>query len=215
MVLDALNYIKDHLDGTLSYRWSCHMAVCGSCGMMINGEPKLVVPRLPARLSPRPDPGRAARPLPDRARPGDRHGRLHGQAVERQALSDPQAGEAARARANTCRRRRSSAPSSNTRMCINCLLCYAACPQCGLNRDFIGPAALALAHRYNLDSRDGGKDERADVVASNEGIWECTFVGACSEVCPKHVDPAAAIQQTKISASLDWFKASAAARRHA
>ena len=91
--------------------------------------------------------------------------------------------------------------------CINCLLCYAACPQCGLNEDFIGPAALALAHRYNLDSRDGGKDERADVVASNEGVWECTFVGACSDVCPKHVDPAAAIQQTKISASLDWFKA--------
>ena len=49
--------------------------------------------------------------------------------------------------------------------------------------------------------------QRADVVASDEGIWECTFVGACSEVCPKHVDPAAAIQQTKISASLDWFKA--------
>ncbi len=96
-------------------------------------------------------------------------------------------------------------------LCINCLLCYAACPQCGLNEGFVGPAALALAHRYNLDSRDDGKDQRADVVASNEGIWECTFVGACSEVCPKHVDPAAAIQQTKISASLDWFKALAAA----
>ena len=41
VVLDALNYVKDNLDPTLSYRWSCHMAVCGSCGMMINGEPKL------------------------------------------------------------------------------------------------------------------------------------------------------------------------------
>jgi len=41
VVLDALNHIKDHLDATLSYRWSCHMAICGSCGMMINGEPKL------------------------------------------------------------------------------------------------------------------------------------------------------------------------------
>jgi fumarate reductase iron-sulfur subunit len=90
--------------------------------------------------------------------------------------------------------------------CINCLLCYAACPQVGLNEDFVGPAALALAHRYNLDSRDGGKAARADVVASNEGIWECTFVGACSQVCPKCVDPAAAIQQTKISASVDWLK---------
>ena len=41
VVLDALNYIKDHLDGTLSFRWSCRMGICGSCGMMVNGEPKL------------------------------------------------------------------------------------------------------------------------------------------------------------------------------
>src|SRR5919108_6668904 len=41
VVLDALNYIKDRLDGSLSYRWSCRMGVCGSCGMMVNGEPKL------------------------------------------------------------------------------------------------------------------------------------------------------------------------------
>jgi len=89
--------------------------------------------------------------------------------------------------------------------CINCLLCYAACPQCGLNHDFVGPAALALAHRYNLDSRDGGKDLRAETVASNEGIWECTFVGACSEVCPKQVDPANAVNQNKTMSAVDWF----------
>src|SRR5437667_7215391 len=41
VVLDALNYIKDHLDGTLSFRWSCRMGICGSCGMTVNGEPKL------------------------------------------------------------------------------------------------------------------------------------------------------------------------------
>src|SRR5437764_2063500 len=41
VVLDALNYIKDQIDGTLSYRWSCRMGVCGSCGMMVNGEPRL------------------------------------------------------------------------------------------------------------------------------------------------------------------------------
>ena len=41
VVLDALNHVKETLDPTLSYRWSCHMAVCGSCGMMINREPKL------------------------------------------------------------------------------------------------------------------------------------------------------------------------------
>src|SRR5262249_17595836 len=41
VVLDGLNYVKDQLDGTLSYRWSCRMGICGSCGMMVNGEPKL------------------------------------------------------------------------------------------------------------------------------------------------------------------------------
>ena len=41
VVLDALNHIKDKLDGSLSYRWSCRMGVCGSCGMMVNGDPKL------------------------------------------------------------------------------------------------------------------------------------------------------------------------------
>ena len=40
MVLDALNHIKDQVDGTLSYRWACRMGVCGSCGMMVNGKPR-------------------------------------------------------------------------------------------------------------------------------------------------------------------------------
>ena len=40
-VLDGLNHVKDTLDGTLSYRWSCRMGICGSCGMTVNGEPRL------------------------------------------------------------------------------------------------------------------------------------------------------------------------------
>ena len=38
-VLDAINYIKDELDSTVTHRWSCRMAVCGSCGMTVDGEP--------------------------------------------------------------------------------------------------------------------------------------------------------------------------------
>jgi fumarate reductase iron-sulfur subunit len=91
-------------------------------------------------------------------------------------------------------------------MCINCMLCYAACPEYSLQPLFLGPAAIALAHRYNLDSRDGGRDERQEVIASNTGVWECSFVGACSEVCPKAVDPAAALQQVKVASTIDWFK---------
>src|SRR5262249_2299183 len=90
-------------------------------------------------------------------------------------------------------------------MCINCMLCYAACPVYGLEPKFLGPAAIALAQRYNLDSRDGAKEQRADVVASSEGIWECTLVGECSVVCPKNVDPAGAIQQAKVQNTQDWW----------
>ena len=44
------------------------------------------------------------------------------------------------------------------------------------------------------------------MIFSDEGIWECTFVGECSEVCPKNVDPAGAIQMAKVTATNDWFK---------
>lgn len=89
--------------------------------------------------------------------------------------------------------------------CINCGLCYAACPQFGLNPEFIGPAAITTAHRYNEDSRDHGKKERMAQLNSPNGVWTCTFVGYCSEVCPKHVDPAAAIQQGKVESSKDFL----------
>ena len=70
-------------------------------------------------------------------------------------------------------------------MCINCMLCYAACPIYGLDPKFIGPAAIALAQRYNLDNRDEGASERMAVLSEHEGIWGCTFVGECTKVCPK------------------------------
>jgi fumarate reductase iron-sulfur subunit len=89
--------------------------------------------------------------------------------------------------------------------CINCLLCYAACPQYGLNSAFTGPAALALLHRYNADSRDEGKSERMKVVNAEDGVWGCTLVGYCSEVCPKGVDPARAVNQNKIESTKDYF----------
>ena len=64
VVLDALNYIKDQLDGTLSFRWSCRMGICGSCGMTVNGEPKLTCATFLTDYAPGPDPRRAAAQLP-------------------------------------------------------------------------------------------------------------------------------------------------------
>ncbi len=90
--------------------------------------------------------------------------------------------------------------------CINCMLCYAACPVYGLNEEFLGPAATALAYRYIMDSRDQGKKLRFPIVHELEGVWECTLVGECSVVCPKGVDPMLAIQKTKILGAAEGAK---------
>jgi len=91
-------------------------------------------------------------------------------------------------------------------MCINCMLCYSACPIYGLEPGFLGPAAIALARRYTLDSRDQGGAERLEILSQHDGMWQCTFVGECSKVCPKNVDPAGAIQQYKLEGAAHWFK---------
>jgi fumarate reductase iron-sulfur subunit len=91
-------------------------------------------------------------------------------------------------------------------MCINCMLCYAACPVYGLDSDFIGPAAIALAQRYNLDSRDDGAPQRLTILSQPQGVWDCTFVGECSRACPKGVDPNGAIQQAKVASAMAAVK---------
>ncbi len=206
LVLDALNHVKDHLDRTLSFRWSCHMAVCGSCGMMIDGEPKLACHAFLRDYYPR-----KIRVEPLANFPIERDlvtvaddfmDKL--ESVKPYVL--PKEERAVEAGPHVQTPLQLLAFKQYT-MCINCMLCYSACPQYALSPAFVGPAALALAHRYNLDSRDAGREERQEVAASNDGVWDCTFVGACSQVCPKAVDPAAAIQQTKIASTVDWYKA--------
>jgi fumarate reductase iron-sulfur subunit len=205
VVLDALNYIKDHLDGTLSYRWSCRMGVCGSCGMMVNGEPRLTCAAFLKYYYPHPirvEPLANFSVLRDLiVNLDDFMEKLHEVKAwlipkEEKPISE---GEYLQTPAQLAQYKQFS-------MCINCMLCYAACPVYGGEPRFIGPAAIALAQRYNLDSRDGGREQRAEIIASNEGVWECTFVGECSAVCPKHVDPAGAIQQAKVTSTLDWYR---------
>ncbi|WP_219462013.1 succinate dehydrogenase iron-sulfur subunit [Nonomuraea rhizosphaerae] len=198
-VLDGLNYVKDQLDGSLSFRWSCRMGICGSCGMHVNGEPRLTCGTFlteygdgPIRIEP-----------------------LKGFPVIRDLVVDiddflaklssvrpwliregeelPLSTEYAQTPAQLDAYKQYS-------MCINCLLCYSACPVYVLDPDFLGPAAIALAQRYNLDSRDMG--DRFDLLNLDEAVWGCMFAGDCTRVCPKHVDPAEAIQRYKVTAAL-------------
>jgi len=205
-VLDGLNHIKDHQDGTLSYRSSCRMGICGSCGMTVNGEPKLTCATFltdygpgPVRVEPlRNFPvirdlvveiGDFLRKLP-RVRPWIIR-------VEDKPVSE---GEYRQTPEQMDDYKQFS-------MCINCMLCYSACPVYALDPQFIGPAAIALAQRYNLDSRDEGASDRLDALIHPDGIWGCTFVGECTRACPKGVDPAGAIQRYKLTAAIQSIKA--------
>lgn len=205
VVLDGLNYIKDQLDGTLAYRWSCRMGVCGSCGMKVNGEPKLTCATFLADYA----------PGPVRVEPMTNFPVIRDLVVEigdfMRKLTEVKPWILRKEEKSLSEGEYRQTPSElegykQFSMCINCLLCYAACPVYGLEPDFIGPAAIALAQRYNLDSRDQGGPERLEILSQHDGIWGCTFVGECSKVCPKDVDPAGAIQRYKLSASLASLK---------
>jgi fumarate reductase iron-sulfur subunit len=205
VILDGLNYIKDRLDGTLSYRWSCRMGICGSCGMMVNGEPKLTCATFLADYLPGPirveplrnfpvirdlvvDIGDFMRKLPQ-VKPW----------IVREEEKPFAAGEYRQTPQELDEYKQFS-------MCINCMLCYAACPIYGLDPKFMGPAVIALAQRYNLDSRDQGSAQRMEILSEHEGIWGCTFVGECTQVCPKNVDPAGAIQRYKLTTAIETMK---------
>ena len=206
VVLDGLNHVKDRLDGSLSFRWSCRMGICGSCGMTVNGEPKLTCATFLADYA----------PGPVRIEPLANFPVVRDLVVE---IGDFMR-KLTSVRPWLVRRQEKPVSEGEYRqtpqqledykpfsMCINCMLCYAACPVYGLDPTFVGPAAIALAQRYNLDSRDEGAAARRDILSEHDGIWACTFVGECTKVCPKNVDPAGAIQRYKLTAALDALKA--------
>jgi fumarate reductase iron-sulfur subunit len=206
-VLDGLNYIKDKLDGSLSYRWSCRMGICGSCGMTVNGEPVLTCAAFLSDFAPGP-----VRIEPLRNFPVVRDlviemtdfmhklGRVKPWIVEPD--DPPPVGD----HGEFLQTPEELEDYHQYSMCINCMLCYSACPVYGLEPSFIGPAAIALAQRYNMDTRDGGAQDRLTVLSEHDGIWGCTFVGECTKACPKGVDPAGAIQRYKVTAATESVK---------
>ena len=205
VVLDGLNYIKDQVDGTLSFRWSCRMGICGSCGMTVNGEPKLTCATFLTDYAPGP-----LRVEPLKNFPVIRDLVVEiGDFMRKLAAVKPwiiRETEKPLFEGEHLQTPEQMDEYKQFSMCINCMLCYAACPVYGLDPEFVGPAAIALAQRYNLDSRDEGSAERLELLSEEEGIWGCTFVGECTRVCPKHVDPAGAIQRYKLTSALDSLK---------
>ncbi len=203
-MLEALQYIKDEVDGTLSFRWSCRMAICGSCGMMVDGEPKLGCKAFlrdyyPNKIK--------LEPLANFPIERDLVVVMDDFIAKLESIKPYiiPAEEKSLDQGEYIQTPEQMAKYKQFSMCINCGLCYAACPQYALNTEFTGPAALALLARYNRDSRDAGSEQRMAIVNAEEGVWGCTFVGYCSKVCPKGVDPAAAIQLFKVESAKDYL----------
>lgn len=211
-VLDALNKIKDEQDGSLTYRWSCRMGICGSCGMMVNGRPVLTCQTYVKDLC-------ASEVNCDGCVPEISVAPLRHFPVIKDLVSDiddpmekfrsvmpwsdfQKNNVAMRDKSPRRQSPKELAKIGQTSQCVKCMLCYSACPIYGLDKSFVGPAAGALAYRYQKDSRDAPssaeKHKRMDTVTAKDGVWKCSFVGECSVVCPKRVDPALAMQRLKL-----------------
>ncbi len=197
-VLEGLHQIKGEQDATLVWRFSCRMGVCGSCGMLVNGKPMLAcnsqilhLTNSVLTIGPLPNFKILRDLVPDLMPMLKNHiaGKPH---IVREDF-DP---------ALTPTDEYYQTPEELVRFlqfsyCIKCGCCMAACPTMALDLDYKGPMPLAQYHRYNADTRDGGFEERAKLAGGTGGVVRCHYAGECSNVCPKGVDPARAIQLMK------------------
>ena len=190
-VLDGLNHIKDQLDGTLSYRWSCRMGICGSCGMTVNGEPKLTCATFLTDYAPGPDPRRAAART---SRSSATSSSTSSDFMHKLPRVKPwiirEDDEKPSSRRRVPPDAGASWTTTSSSACAS-TACSATPParSTGSTRTSSARRRSRWPQRYNLDSRDQGAGERLDVLIEHEGVWGCTFVGECTRVCPKHVDP--------------------------
>ena len=193
-VLDAILQVKRHLDHSVSVRYSCRQASCGSCGMKINGKPSLACFTKITELN---SDVITVEPMSNFPiirdlvvgfeRMFSKHKKLKPYIINEDSEIKPGTKEFLQ----TPEEVENYIQFAN---CIKCGLCNSACPTMATDSSFIGPQALAQAYRYVADTRDKGKDERLKIIDDSHGIFRCHFAGSCSQVCPKGVDPAMGIQ---------------------
>jgi ferredoxin len=82
--------------------------------------------------------------------------------------------------------------------CILCASCSTSCPSFWWNPDkFVGPAGLLQAYRFIADSRDQATSERLDNLEDPYRLFRCHTIMNCTDVCPKGLNPTAAIGKIK------------------
>ncbi len=200
-VLDALLKIKEEIDHTIVLRYSCRMGVCGSCGMIINGMPRLACQTQVAEVASEANPVITVEPLKNHPVIRDlltdftaffeKHRKVKPYLI-RKNVEERETGDYEYI----------MLPEEHEEiyeysLCISCGLCYSACPVVASDERFLGPQALAHAWRYVADVRDEAWRERLEMLDSDEGPFSCHYAASCSAVCPKMVDPGAAIQRLR------------------
>jgi fumarate reductase iron-sulfur subunit len=196
-VLDVVTYIQRALDPTLAYRFACRVGMCGSCAMMVNGVPRWTcrthVDKVAGsgmlELAP-------LRNLPvirdlvaDMREFFDKWARAKGEFRGRSTRED----DFAKVRPDSAPRLQADAGIE----CIGCGVCYAACDVVKWNPDYLGPAALNRAWTLINDVRGKENLERLRAVAGDAGCHACHSHVSCTERCPKHISPTAAIAGLK------------------
>ena len=203
-VLEALHQLKAEQTPNLAYRSSCRMGVCGSCGMFVNDLPMLACQTQVLHLgtdvvtvAPLPNYPNVKDLVPNLEPLIQKHAAIKPFIIfTNQAEIDEPTGEFIQ----TPEERESISQFTH---CIKCGLCLAACPTVATDPEFLGPQALAQAYRYSADNRDCGLKERLVAIDVFHGPYQCHMAGACSQACPKGVDPAFAIQLLKRTLVLD------------
>lgn len=198
-VLDCLEEIRGHQDGTLAYRKSCAHGVCGSDAMNINGSNRLACQTLlddlgfPDKVSVRPLP--AMDTIKDLVVDQDRFFKKS-RSIKPYMINESQMPERERKQSQEDQK-----VIEESTTCIQCGACTSSCPSSWNNPDYIGPAALLKAFRYTFDSRDEGADERLDAVDVSDGLWRCHTIFNCVEACPKDINLTWHISELKKAAT--------------
>jgi succinate dehydrogenase / fumarate reductase iron-sulfur subunit len=194
MVLDALIKIKNELDSTLTFRRSCREGVCGSCAMNIDGTNTLACTKPieeiagDVRVYPLPHMKVVKDLVPDLT---DAYAQYA--AVEPWIKTESPAPARERLQSVDDRKK-----LDGLWECILCFCCTTACPSYWWNADrYLGPATLLQAYRWIADSRDEHAGERLDALEDPFRLYRCHTIMNCTKTCPKGLNPAKAIAETK------------------